>query len=258
MTTRHSFSAESFSVEKAKAKVDRENPAHRWIAEIQHTIFQLYADHTLAPQYKMGWLIQLYMTIMDDNKNNEYLYDTNGIYTSHKVDAHKVHHYEYDDYNQEQKETEGQQQQAKQYEYWLSQLLIEMLQIYIHERHHHQDCTDATQKGECDAFTAHLHQFKFNLSPSANRLLDTGLQRAACLYTAKKKLHKHYLYPSLRQKRWQQLLDREREQLQSSHRVQLVRLWLDYMEQHPELLDECMQINGQPESISVLGTGRVH
>lgn len=255
MTTKHTFSADAASVEKAKVKMTLEHPTHAWITEIQQTIFQLYADHTLKRQHKMGWLIQLYMTVMNDQRDN----GTNDP-VSALHDNSKIENTEYNLYGENQRERE---QQEKSYEYWLSQLLIEMLQIHIHERQFNEGIKD-TQERECDAvnvcdaFTTHLQQFKFNLSSSAQRLLDTALQRAACLYTAKKKLHTHYLYPSLRKKRWQQLLDREREQLQPPHRLQLVRLWLDYMEQHPELLEECVQRNKQPESDFKLGSERVH
>ncbi|MEW4369710.1 hypothetical protein [Paenibacillus kandeliae] len=256
MTTKHSFSADTASVEKAKVKMTLEHPRHAWITEIQQTIFQLYADHTLKRQHKMGWLIQLYMTVMNDNRNNGALDHASALQESSEIES-----ISYDVYGDNPQE---QEQQEMPCEYWLSQLLIEMLQIHIHERHP-SDSIKETQKRECDTvnarrddFTVHLQQFKFNLSFSNQRLLDTALQHAACLYTAKKKLHTQYLYPSLRQKRWQQLLDRERDQLQPSHRLVLVRLWLDYIEQHPKLLEECMQSNGQPESDSMLGSGRIH
>ncbi|MFD1887763.1 hypothetical protein [Paenibacillus wenxiniae] len=190
-----------------------------WSQPIEHMIFCLYTDDVYTTtSYKMQRLIRAYMALMSRQQLNMDEYNSN---TDDSVRFPNTY-----------RSTEPEDR----LEYWLSQLLIEMLQIAIHELIDEGNTSISTHPLTSNSLIIHIRTFQSALSPSTRPLLDLALKHLSRSYALKRRLHYQPLAPAVQYSRWQMLMSREALQLCPTQRVLLVQLWLDYMEQHPQLL----------------------
>lgn len=197
------------------------------IKEIERMIFHLYTDEFYpTTSSKMQLLIRSYMTLMKRQQMDLVASSSNNNDETCSTKA---------DHSIEQRD---------RFEYWLSQLLLEMLQIAMKEQvdvgnYKGKDGEDArisVPPLRRDSLIIHIANFQSLLSSSTNHLLDLALKRITRSYELKSRLCNQPLAPMVKYMRWQMLMSREEMQISSTQRVLLVQLWLDYIEKHPQLL----------------------
>lgn len=180
-------------------------------ADIQQGIFRMYSDYRLDAKRKLAWYIEMYMSTMSQQESNR------------TIDR---------SLRQQQSEAVENTPTLQETEYQLSILLIEMINIVIYE-----------MKDEHGDPLWNWDQLKRKIRISNNKVLLEAIQAQENLYRSKRLLHQIKVSEEFRRECWQSFQQMEREMLGEQHRLYLVKAWLDFIEQQPELIEECMQLS---------------
>jgi len=180
-------------------------------ADIQQGIFRMYSDYRLDAKRKLAWYIEMYMSTMSQQE------------LSHTTDR---------SLRQQQSGAVENRPTLQETEYQLSILLIEMMNIVIYE-----------MKDEHGDPLWNWDQLKRKIRISNNKVLLEAIQAQENLYRSKLLLHQMKVSDEFRRECWYSFQQMEREVLGEQHRLYLVKAWLDFIEQQPELVEECMQLS---------------
>ncbi|WP_458122307.1 TetR/AcrR family transcriptional regulator [Paenibacillus sp. Z6-24] len=178
--------------------------------DIQQGLFRLYSDHRLDARLKLAWLIEMYVSAM--SRKNSYTTANEG-------------------FMQQTGQVEDHAPIQQELEYQLSTLLIEMMNVVIYE-----------MKDDHGEPLWNWDRLQTKIRISHHNVLLEAVQSQENLYRSKLMLHQMNVSDSFRRKCWQSFRQMEKKALGEQHRLYLVRAWLDFIEQEPTLIGECMQL----------------